>query len=191
MNILIAAVGGQGALLAAKIIGQLAITRGDDVKSSEIHGMSQRGGSVVTTVKFGTEKIHSPMIEKGTADVLLAFEPLEGARYLDYLRPDGIAIVNTQQIAPMPVISGKESYPPNLLAEMKKRPLKLITVDGLILARQAGTSKTVNTVLIGVLARASAFDKSEWLQALADIVPAKFREVNVAAFELGYSHQEP
>jgi indolepyruvate ferredoxin oxidoreductase, beta subunit len=149
MNIVLAAVGGQGALLASRILGSLAQEMDYDVKVSEVHGMSQRGGSVVTYVKFG-RKVHSPIVEKGTADILLAFEKLEGARYVDYLKEGGTMIVNTQEIAPMPVIVGQLPYPKLLFEEIKNINIKFMPVDALSLAKDAGNIKAVNVVLIGV-----------------------------------------
>jgi indolepyruvate ferredoxin oxidoreductase, beta subunit len=185
MNIVLAAVGGQGALLASKILGSLAQEMDYDVKVSEVHGMSQRGGSVVTYVKFG-RKVHSPIVEKGTADILLAFEKLEGARYVDYLKEGGTMIVNTQEIAPMPVIVGQLPYPKLLFEEIKNINIKFMPVDALSLAKDAGNIKAVNVVLIGVMAGICEFDKDLWISSLKKTVPAKLHEVNLKAFELGY-----
>ncbi|MBC8059479.1 MAG: indolepyruvate oxidoreductase subunit beta [Clostridiaceae bacterium] len=185
MNILIAAVGGQGALLASRILGKLAQNIGLDVKVSEVHGMSQRGGSVVTYVKFG-DKIYSPIVEKGSADVILALEMLEGARYLDWLKKDGTLIVSTQRIDPMPVISGSTSYPDNLVAEISRLPIKLYSVDAVQLASKAGNVRATNVVLIGILASTTTIAKEEWEKAISEIVPQRLLEINLSAFELGY-----
>jgi indolepyruvate ferredoxin oxidoreductase, beta subunit len=186
MNIVLAAVGGQGALLASRILGSMAQELEYDVKVSEVHGMSQRGGSVVTYVKFGT-KVYSPIVEKGTADLILAFEKLEGARYVEYLKKGGTMIVNTQEIAPMPVIVGHLPYPKLLLDEIKGMDIDFIPVDALSIAKEAGNIKAVNVVLIGVMAGISEFDMDVWLRALEKNVPAKLFGVNQKAFEAGYS----
>lgn len=186
MNILISAVGGQGALLASKIIGRLAQNIGKDVKVSEVHGMSQRGGSVVTYVKFG-DKVYSPIIEKGTADVVLAFEMLEGARFVEHLKKNGTLIVSNQRIDPMPVITGAMEYPDDLIDEFKKLPINLYKVDAVKLASEAGNVKAANTVLIGVLASTTSIAKEEWINAIKETVPEKLFDINLKAFELGYS----
>ena len=185
MNILISAVGGQGALLASRILGKLAQNMGLDVKVSEVHGMSQRGGSVVTYVKFG-DKIYSPIVEKGSADVILAFEMLEGARYVDWLKKNGTLIVSTQRIDPMPVITGATLYPDNLVSELFKLPIKLYNVDAMELASKAGNVRATNVVLIGILASITTIVKEEWEKAIREVVPAKLLEINLRAFELGY-----
>jgi indolepyruvate ferredoxin oxidoreductase, beta subunit len=185
MNILLAAVGGQGALLASRILGSMAQELDYDVKVSEVHGMSQRGGSVVTYVKFG-RKVFSPIIEKGTADIILAFEKLEGARYVEYLKEGGTMIVNTQEIAPMPVIVGQLPYPKLLFEEINKININFIPADALSLAKEAGNVKAVNVVLIGIMAGISDFDKKIWVGALKKVVPSKFHDVNLKAFELGF-----
>lgn len=185
MNILISAVGGQGALLASRILGRLAQNIGLDVKVSEVHGMSQRGGSVVTYVKFG-EKIYSPTVEKGTADVILAFEMLEGARYVDWLRKGGTLIVSTQKIDPMPVITGAVQYPEKLIAELSDMPIKLFNVDAVDLASKAGSVRATNVVLLGILAKISNIAKEEWQRAIKESVPEKLIDINLKAFKLGY-----
>ena len=149
-NIMIVGVGGQGSLLASKLLGHLLLTEGYDVKVSEVHGMSQRGGSVVTYVSFG-EKVYSPVIDKGEADFIVSFEMLEAARYLEYLKKDGRIVVNTQQIDPMPVITGAMEYPSDLLAKMEAVGAKVDAMDCLSLAEEAGSSKAVNIVLMGRL----------------------------------------
>jgi len=185
MNILISAVGGQGALLASRILGRLAQNIGLDVKVSEVHGMSQRGGSVVTYVKFG-EKIYSPIVEKGTADVILAFEILEGARYVDWLKKEGTLIVSTQKIDPMPVITGVVQYPDKLISELSNMPIKLFNVDAVKLASEAGSVRATNVVLLGILAKTSTIAKEEWQRAIKESVPEKLIDINLKAFELGY-----
>lgn len=186
MNILISAVGGQGALLASRIFGALADKVGQDIKLSEVHGMSQRGGSVVTHVRMG-KKVHSPVVEKGTADFIMAFEQLEGARYIDWLKKDGTLIVNTQQIDPMPVVAGAVKYPGDLVGELSQLPIKLYSVDAVELATKAGNVKTANIILVGILASITDIPKEMWQEAIAETVPEKFLEENLKAFDLGYS----
>ncbi len=184
-NIMIVGVGGQGTLLASRILGNTVISEGYDVKVSEVHGMSQRGGSVVTYVKYG-EKVYSPIIGEGEADVILAFELLEAYRALPYLKKGGKIIVNTQEIDPMPVITGVAAYPEKI-AEKIAAAADLVTVDALSLAKEAGTIKAVNVVLIGVMAKASDISYERWVETLKTTVPAKFLEVNLKAFDLGYN----
>ncbi|MBQ2099498.1 MAG: indolepyruvate oxidoreductase subunit beta [Lachnospiraceae bacterium] len=184
-NIMIVGVGGQGSLLASKLLGHLLLTEGYDVKVSEVHGMSQRGGSVVTYVRFG-EKVYSPIIDKGQADFIVSFEKLEAARYLEFLKADGRIVVNTQEIDPMPVITGASQYPADLVAKMEALGAKVDAMDCLSLAEQAGSSKAVNIVLMGRLSR--YFDEipvEKWQKAIEDCVPAKFLELNQKAFLLG------
>ncbi len=185
MNIMIVGVGGQGTLLASRILGRVAIKEGYDVKVSEVHGMSQRGGSVVTYVKYGDE-VYSPIIGKGEADIVLAFEILEAYRALPYLRKGGKMIANTQKINPMPVITGAMEYPADIEKKLAEK-INLQAVDALSLAEQAGTIKAVNVVLIGLLAKSTSIDKSVWLEAIKETVPEKFIELNLKAFELGYN----
>lgn len=183
-NVLIAAVGGQGALLAARVIGRYAVGRGLEVKVSEIHGMSQRGGSVVTHVRFGP-RVHSPVIERGAADTLIAFEMLEALRHLPALRPGGTLIVNTQQIPPLPVSIGAASYPDGLEHVFASRDLTAVQVDGRALALKAGNEKAVNVVLLGVYAGRMGCDQESWLPALEASVPPKHLATNMAAFAEG------
>lgn len=185
-SIMIVGVGGQGTLLASRILGNVAINQGFDVKVSEVHGMSQRGGSVVTYVRYG-EKVFSPIIDKGGADIILAFEQLEAYRYLEYLKKDGKLIVNTQKIDPMPVITGAEKYPENIIEKIKEMGVSMIDVDATALALKAGNVKTVNVALIGVLASKMNIDKQVWLDVIKETVPEKFYDVNISAFELGYN----
>ncbi len=185
MNIMIVGVGGQGTLLASRILGNLAIKQGYDVKVSEVHGMSQRGGSVVTYVKYG-KKVYSPVIDKGEADIILAFEMLEAMRALPYLKKGGRMIANTQHMNPMPVITGAMEYPENIEQKLSEK-INLITVDALSLANEAGNIKAVNVVLIGLLAKSMEIDKNIWLDTIAETVPAKFLEINLKAFEMGYN----
>ncbi len=183
-NVMIVGVGGQGSLLASKLLGQLLLQQGYDVKVSEVHGMSQRGGSVVTYVRFG-DHVASPVIDLGTADYIVSFELLEAARWLPYLREDGQIVTNTQQIDPMPVITGAAEYPQQLLEKMREAGAKVDALDCLSLAAQAGNVKAVNLVLMGRLSHYFDMPKEQWLTAMEKVVPAKFLEVNRKAFELG------
>ena len=184
VNIMIVGVGGQGTLLASRILGNAILSLGYDVKVSEVHGMSQRGGSVVTYVKYG-EKVYSPIIDKGDADLILAFELLEAYRALPWLKIGGKLIVNDQQINPMPVIIGAAQYPENLLEKMNAAGLDVDALDALSLAEAAGSSKAVNIVLMGHLSRYFDFTEEEWLEALEQSVALKFLEMNKKAFALG------
>ena len=184
-NIMIVGVGGQGTLLASRILGNLVINEGYDVKVSEVHGMSQRGGSVVTYVKYG-EKVFSPVIDEGEADIILAFELLEAYRALPYLKKGGKIIVNTQKIDPMPVITGSMQYPENIEDKLSKK-VNLVTANALSLAEKAGNIKAVNVVLIGVLAKSTDIAYEKWIDAIKTTVPEKFLDVNLKAFELGYN----
>ena len=184
-NIMIVGVGGQGTLLASKLLGRLLLTRNYDIKVSEVHGMSQRGGSVVTYVRYG-DKVYSPIIDKGEADFILSFELLEAARTAEWLRPDGTLITNTQQINPMPVITGAMAYPEDLLGKLENLGLKVDALDALSLAQEAGSSKAVNLVLLGRLSNYFAdFTEEEWVTAIEQSVPEKFLEMNKKAFHLG------
>ena len=183
-NIMIVGVGGQGSLLASKLLGHLLLTEGYDVKVSEVHGMSQRGGSVVTYVRFG-EKVYSPVIDKGQADFIVSFEKLEAARYVDYLTESGRIVVNTQEIDPMPVITGSAQYPENLIEKMENLGISVDALDCLSLAEQAGSSKAVNIVLMGRLSKYFDIPTEKWLKAIEECVPEKFLELNRKAFLLG------
>ena len=183
-NIMIVGVGGQGSLLASKLLGRLLLTRGYDIKVSEVHGMSQRGGSVVTYVRFG-DKVYSPVIDKGEADFIVSFELLEAARWTEYLKKGGKVVVNTQKINPMPVITGAAAYPDGLVEKMQAAGVDVDAFDALALAEQAGSSKAVNIVLMGHLSKHFDFTEEEWLTALEQSVPAKFLELNRRAFQLG------
>ena len=183
-SVMIVGVGGQGSLLASRLLGNVLLAQGFDVKVSEVHGMSQRGGSVVTYVKYG-EKVYSPVIEKGEADVIISFEQLEAARWVSYLKKGGHLIVSTQKLDPMPVIIGAAKYPENIMDKLKDLGVDVIAVDALSLAEEAGSSKASNVVLMGVLSTKMNFDDSLWQNALLQCVPAKFLELNKKAFELG------
>lgn len=185
MNIMIVGVGGQGTLLASRILGNTVIAEGYDVKVSEVHGMSQRGGSVVTYVKFD-DKVYSPIIDKGEADIILAFELLEAYRALPYLKKNGTIIINNQKINPMPVIIGATEYP----ADIEKKIAGVANMkcfDAVSLAKDAGNIKAVNVVLIGVMAKNTDIAYEKWVEVIKSTVPAKLLDVNLKAFDLGYN----
>ena len=187
-SIMIVGVGGQGTLLASRILGHAIIRQGFDVKVSEVHGMSQRGGSVVTYVRFG-DRVDSPTVDLGQADVILSFEQLEAARYLPYLKKGGKLITNTQQIDPMPVITGAAVYPEDLIEKMEDCGADVLALDALSLAEEAGSAKAINVVLIGVLSNYMDFEKDVWHTAITECVPKKFLEVNQKAFDLGAGYK--
>ena len=185
-NILIVGVGGQGTLLASKLMGRVFVEEGFDVKVSEVHGMSQRGGSVVTYVRYG-DKVWSGLIEKGEADLILSFEELEAARWLPWLKKGGVIITNTQQIDPMPVIMGNAAYPESITENIRGKAEQVVAVDALALAEQAGSAKCVNTILLGVAAKFLGLPENLWLGAIRATVPPKTVEFNLKAFDLGYN----
>lgn len=186
IDILIVGVGGQGTLLASNILGNMALAMGKDVKLSEVHGMSQRGGSVVTHVRIA-DKVNSPIIDFGGADVILAFEKLEAMRWLSYLKKDGIVYVNTQEMMPLPVITGEAEYPQNLEEKIKAVVNNAVFADALSLAKEAGNSKTVNTVMIGLLAKSMDASTELWQDVIAKTVKPAFIEVNQKAFMKGFT----
>ena len=185
-SVMIVGVGGQGTLLASRVLGSAMLSQGVDVKVSEVHGMSQRGGSGVTYVRYG-DKVYSPIIAQGEADVLLAFEALEAARYLPWLKPDGTVIVNTQQMDPMPVVTGVAEYPKDILGKVQEQGVKMVALDALGMAEQAGSAKAVNVVLIGAMAKKLDLPKEVWIDTIQETVPPKFIDMNLKAFELGYN----
>ena len=187
INIMIVGVGGQGSLLASKLLGSLLTEGGMDVKVSEVHGMSQRGGSVVTYVR-AADKVYSPIIDKGEADFIVSFEKIEAARYVSCLKQGGKIIVNTQEIDPMPVIIGNATYPSDVLDVITAAGVSVDAFDALSLAEEAGSAKAVNIALMGRLAKYLDIDKAKWIEAIQTTVPEKFRELNIKAFELGYNH---
>ena len=183
-SIMIVGVGGQGTLLASRVLGHAVQSQGYDVKVSEVHGMSQRGGSVVTYVRYG-EEVASPVIDEGGADIILSFEMMEAARWLSYLKKDGKIITNTQQIDPMPVITGMAEYPQKLAEKIRAKGVDILAFDALSPAVKAGSSKAINIVLIGVLSNLLPFPEKVWQNALNECVPKKFMEINQNAFALG------
>ena len=186
-SVMIVGVGGQGSLLASKLLGRLLLDEGYDVKVSEVHGMSQRGGSVVTYVRYG-DKVYSPIVTESEADFIISFEKLEAARYAKYLKSDGVIVVNTQQIDPMPVIIGAAQYPEDVLSQLTAKGLKVEALDALSLAEQAGSSKAVNIVLMGKAAKHFDIPYDKWITAIEKTVAPRFVEMNKKAFDLGFSH---
>ncbi len=183
-SIMLVGVGGQGTLLASRILGNVLLSQGCDVKMSEVHGMSQRGGSVVTYIRYG-DKVYSPVIEKGQADLIVSFEALEAARWVSYLKKGSRLVMNTQEIEPMPVITGAAAYPEKIVENLKELGVNVTAADALKLAEQAGTSKAVNVVLMGVISHFFDFGEDVWIKALEQCVPPKVLEVNKKAFSLG------
>ena len=184
MNIMVVGVGGQGTLLTSRIIGKTALEMGLDVKISEVHGMAQRGGSVVTFVRYG-DKVYEPVCEEGSVDVLISFERLEAQRYAHFLKKDGIIIVNDCRIDPMTVVIGAKTYPEGIIEKLSAEH-KLYTLDGGAVARELGNSKVLNSVILGLAAKHIGFTEEEWLEVLRATVPPKTVDINVAAFRRGY-----
>ena len=184
MNIMVVGVGGQGTLLTSRIIGKTALAKGFDVKLSEVHGMAQRGGSVVTFVRFD-EKVYEPVCEEGSVDVLISFERLEALRYAHFLKPDGVIVVNDTRIDPMTVVIGAKTYPENIIENLSKDHT-LYSVDAGQIARELGNSKVVNSVVLGLAAKYIGFTEQEWLDVIAATVPPKTIEINTLAFKAGY-----
>ncbi len=184
-NIMIVGVGGQGTLLTSRVLGGVILEAGFDVKLSEVHGMAQRGGSVVTFVRFG-QKVAEPIVEEGRADVLIAFEKLEASRYAHFLKKDGVLIVNDQRIDPMPVIIGAAKYPNNIIEKLEEK-YNVIKVDAIEEAKKIGNTRTFNIIILGIAARHMEFSKEEWLKVIEETVPQKTIEINKKAFELGYA----
>ena len=184
VNLMIVGVGGQGSLLASKLLGHLLLSRGYDVKVSEVHGMSQRGGSVVTFVRFG-DRVYSPVVDRGEADFIVSFEKLEAARWLSHLKKGGRVVVNTQEIEPMPVITGLAQYPQDLVEKMRAQGAQVDALDCLSLAEQAGSAKALNIVLMGRLSRYFPdIPEQAWHEAITACVPEKYLELNRRAFAL-------
>ena len=184
MNIMVVGVGGQGTLLTSRIIGKTALAAGYDVKLSEVHGMAQRGGSVVTFVRFG-DKVFEPVCEEGSVDVLISFERLEALRYAHFLKNDGKLIVNDTRIDPMTVVIGVKTYPENIIEELSSVH-ELYSIDGGAIAKEIGNSKVLNSVVLGLAAKHIGFTEEEWLAVLRETVPPKTVEINTEAFKKGY-----
>ena len=186
-SIMIVGVGGQGTLLASRLLGAVLLSQGYDVKVSEVHGMSQRGGSVVTYVRYG-EAVASPIIDEGEADVILAFEQMEAARWLPSLKPGGKLICNTQRIDPMPVVMGAAEYPQGIPEAIAAAGVDIEALDALALATEAGSSKAVNVVLLGTLARHMDIAVDVWQEAIRQNVKPAFVDMNLKAFGLGHDN---
>lgn len=186
MNIMVVGVGGQGTLLTSRIIGKTALKAGYDVKLSEVHGMAQRGGSVVTFVRFG-ENVSEPVVEEGNADVLIAFERLEALRYAHFLKKDGVIIVNDCRIDPMTVVIGASEYPQNIIEKLVKEHT-VYTIDAGAIAKDLGNSKVLNSVVLGLSAKHIGFTKEQWLDVVKSTVPTKTVEINEKAFLKGYDN---
>ena len=184
-NIMIVGVGGQGTLLTSRILGGIILENGYDIKLSEVHGMAQRGGSVVTFVRYG-DSVAEPIVEEGQADILIAFERLEALRYAHFLKKDGVIILNDQRIDPMPVVIGNAEYPEGIIEGLEKKH-KVITVDAMAEAKKLGNTKTFNVIVLGVVASHMDFSKEQWLQVIEKTVPQKTIEINKKAFEVGYA----
>ena len=186
VNIMIVGVGGQGTLLTSRIMGKMATNAGYDVKLSEVHGMAQRGGSVVTFVRYGEEKVAEPIVEEGCADVLIAFERLEALRYLQFVKPDGVIIVNDTRIDPITVVTGAAEYPEGIIEELSKAR-KTIRVDATEEAKRMGSPRSFNIIVLGAAAKHMDYPKEDWEKVIRETVPPKTVDVNLKAFEIGYS----
>lgn len=185
VNIMIVGVGGQGTLLASRILGNITTSAGYDVKISEVHGMAQRGGSVVTFVRYG-ENVAEPIVEEGQADILIAFERLEAMRYAHFLKKDGTIIINDQRIDPMTVVTGAMEYPENIIENLTKR-YNVISVNAMAEAEKMGNTRIFNTIILGLTATKMEFSKEAWIETIKAIVPPKTVELNLKAFEVGYA----
>ena len=184
-NIMIVGVGGQGTLLTSRILGRLATRAGYEVKLSEVHGMAQRGGSVVTFVRYG-DAVAEPIVEEGQADVLIAFERLEALRYLHFLKPDGVVIVNDWRIDPITVVTGMAAYPDGILDTLRAKR-RTIVVAATETAKAMGAPRAFNVVVLGAAARSMGFDHDDWVRVIEETVPPKTIEINKQAFETGYA----
>ncbi len=185
-SMMIVGVGGQGSLLASRLLGTLLTDMGYDVKVSEVHGMSQRGGSVVTYVRFG-EKVYSPIVAEGECDCMISFEKLEAARYAACLKPGGRVIVNTQEIDPMPVITGAAEYPEDVLDGLRAQGIRVEAFDALTPAEEAGSARAVNIVLMGRFAQGFGASREQWQAALEKVIKPKLLGINQIAFEKGWN----
>ncbi len=181
---MVVGVGGQGTLLTSRIIGKTALNAGWDVKLSEVHGMAQRGGSVVTFVRYD-KKVYEPVCEEGSVDILISFERLEALRYAHFLKKDGVMVVNDTRIDPMTVVIGAKQYPEGILETLKAEH-KLYTIDAGAIAKKLGNSKVTNSVVLGLAAKHIGFTEQEWLETLKNTVPPKTIEINTLAFKAGY-----
>jgi len=186
VSVMIAGVGGQGTLLTSRVLGSAAVMAGYDVKVSEVHGMAQRGGSVITYVRIGSN-VNSPIIEKGEADILLCFEKLEALRWLEYVKKDGAVIINDQRIDPMPVIIGKAKYPENIIGKITERFSNVCAINAMEIAGRLGNIKVLNIVMLGLMARSTGIPLEVWHKAIRETVKEKFADLNLKAFDEGYT----
>ena len=183
-NIMIVGVGGQGTLLTSRILGGITVDAGYDVKLSEVHGMAQRGGSVVTFVRYG-EKVAEPIVEEGQADLLISFEMLEAKRYAHFLKKDGVLVVNEQRIDPITVVTGAATYPEGIVEELEKE-YSVLKINAMDEALKLGNSKVFNIIVLGMAAKHMDFSKEDWLKVIEKTVPPKTVEMNKKAFLLGF-----
>lgn len=184
VNIMIVGVGGQGTLLTSRVLGGVIDQAGYDVKLSEVHGMAQRGGSVVTFVRYG-DKVYEPIVEEGRADILIAFERLEALRYAHFLKDEGVLICNDQRIDPMPVVTQLEEYPENILENLREKGIKLVSVDAMTEALNLGNKRVFNVIILGILSKHMDLDESIWKDVIRKTVPEKTIDINIQAFEKG------
>lgn len=187
-NIMIVGVGGQGTLLTSRILGAITLTGGYDVKLSEVHGMAQRGGSVVTFVRYG-KKVAEPVVEEGQADILIAFERLEALRYAHYLKKGGTIIVNDTRIDPMSVVIGAAKYPENIIETLRESHY-VTALDASKMAAELGNTRVFNSIILGIAAVYMEFSKEQWLDVIEKTVPAKTIEINKKAFLAGYNYAQ-
>lgn len=185
-NILLVGVGGQGTLLVSKILSEGLMEAGYDVKMSEIHGMSQRGGSVSTHIKFG-KKVNSPVIAEGEADILVSFEQVEALRALPYLKKGGMLVVNDHQMYSMPIITGEQDYPEGVIEYLKELIPDTLCLDAGAIAEELGNIKAQNVVLLGAMIKKLGLNEIDWPAIIARMVPEKFKELNLKAYEAGYA----
>lgn len=183
-SLLLVGVGGQGTILVSKILSEGLLEEGYDVKMAEIHGMSQRGGSVTTQIRFG-DKVYSPTVNKGDADVLVSFEKVEALRYIPQLKKDGILIINEEEIWPLPVLSGLEEYPEGVMEEIKEKLANVVSVDARKIAEELGEPRSANIVMLGLMVKALGIDKIDWVSKIKKFLPERFHEANIKAFERG------
>ena len=183
-SLLLVGVGGQGTILVSKILSEGLLEEGYDVKMAEIHGMSQRGGSVTTQIRFG-EKVYSPTVNKGDADVLVSFEKVEALRYIPQLKKEGILIINEEEIWPLPVLSGLEEYPEGIMEEIKEKLANVVSVDARKIAEELGEPRSANIVMLGLMVKALGIEKIDWVSKIKKFLPERFHEANIKAFERG------
>ncbi|WP_202708052.1 indolepyruvate oxidoreductase subunit beta [Sporosalibacterium faouarense] len=182
-NILLVGVGGQGTVLASKVLATGLISAGYDVKMSEVHGMAQRGGSVTTQVRFG-DKVYSPIIGKGQADIIVAFEKMEAERWIDYLKPEGVVVANDHAVPSVPVLIGEAEYPKNVIEDLKAK-VDITVINAVEVAKELGNIKTQNIVMLGSLVKALNLDNIDWEKVIGEVVKERFVDINIKAFNKG------